>query len=236
MDKIKLVLFDLDGTLLPMDQSEFMRAYFGLLSKAMESRGYEPKAFIEEILRGTAAMMSNDGSYSNETVFWNSFCKTFGEDALKEEPFLESFYKTEFELVKNACGFDPEAARAVKELRALGKRVVLATNPLFPEVATRARIRWAGLSYDDFEFVTTYENSSFTKPNLSYYKQISEKLGVAPSDCLMVGNDVGEDMIAEELGMSVFLIDKCLINKVNKDISQYPRGDFSELLRFVSGK
>ena len=49
----------------------------------------------------------------------------------------------------------------------------------------------------------------------------------------MVGNDVEEDMIARTIGMHVYLLPKCLINRKNKDISQYPHGDFDELLRFA---
>ena len=33
-----------------------------------------------------------------------------------------------------------------------------------------------------------------------------QKLNVSPEECLMVGNDVSEDMIAETIGMKVFLI------------------------------
>lgn len=49
----------------------------------------------------------------------------------------------------------------------------------------------------------------------------------------MVGNDVTEDMVAETLGMKVFLLTDCLINKENKDISVYPHGDFAQLLQFI---
>jgi len=49
----------------------------------------------------------------------------------------------------------------------------------------------------------------------------------------MVGNDVEEDMIAEKLGMKVFLITDCMINKYNKDISAYPHGGFPELMQFL---
>ena len=49
----------------------------------------------------------------------------------------------------------------------------------------------------------------------------------------MVGNDVREDMIARELGMSVFLLTPCLINKDNEDISKYPNGDFDALISFI---
>ena len=49
----------------------------------------------------------------------------------------------------------------------------------------------------------------------------------------MVGNDVSEDMIAETLGMKVFLLTKDLINKENKDISAYPQGSFTDLLNYI---
>ena len=35
---MKAVLFDLDGTLLPMDQDVFNKAYFGALSKTCAAR------------------------------------------------------------------------------------------------------------------------------------------------------------------------------------------------------
>ena len=50
----------------------------------------------------------------------------------------------------------------------------------------------------------------------------------------MVGNDVGEDMIAADLGMKVFLLKDCLINKSNTDISIYPNGSFSDLREYVA--
>lgn len=229
MKNIKAVLFDLDGTLLPMEQAKFMKAYFGRLSKRMAERGYDPTAFIGALWEGTKAMVKNDGSASNECVFWNKFSEILGDKILEEQVTLDEFYETDFELVRESCGFDPTAAPAVRKLREAGYKTVLATNPLFPSVATRARMRWAGLTEEDFEFFTAYENSRFTKPNLDYYREIAARLGVSLDQCLMVGNDVGEDMIAEELGMKVFLTDKCLINNVGKDASDYPRGTFDEL-------
>ena len=35
---IKAVLFDLDGTLLPMDMDVFINSYFGLLARKLASR------------------------------------------------------------------------------------------------------------------------------------------------------------------------------------------------------
>ena len=131
------------------------------------------------------------------------------------------------------CGYNPKAAEAVRLAKEIGFRVVLATNPIFPAVATESRIRWAGLTPADFELYTTYENIGFCKPNPSYYLEITSRLNVAPEECLMVGNDVTEDMAAKSAGMEVFLLTDCLINREGKDIAQYRHGDFDRLLGFL---
>jgi len=45
--------------------------------------------------------------------------------------------------------------------------------------------------------------------------------------------DVEEDMVAETLGMKVFLLTDSLINKQNKNINQYPNGGFHELMKYL---
>ena len=230
---IKFVLFDLDGTLLPMDQDIFAKYYFGTLASRLSPLGYEKEALIKSIWAGTAAMVCNDGQKTNEEAFWDKFTSIWGEGARSHLPEFEAYYEEDFPQVKASCGFDPTAAEAVKAIKAMGLCTALATNPIFPEIATRQRIAWAGLSPDDFELFTTYENSCHCKPNLKYYQDVLEKLGAKPEECLMVGNDVGEDMIAKELGMKVFLIPKHLINKEGLDISVYPQGDFAALINYV---
>ena len=49
----------------------------------------------------------------------------------------------------------------------------------------------------------------------------------------MIGNDVTEDMIAEELGMKVFLITDSLVNKNNDDIEKYPNGNFDDAINYI---
>ena len=230
---IKVVLFDLDGTLLPMDQDVFVKSYFGLLARKLAVHGYESEKLIGAIWSGTGAMVENDGSKNNEAAFWDKFCEIYGEDAKKDMPLFEEFYAADFARVQHSCGYDPKAPETVYMLKSRGLRVALATNPIFPAIATKQRINWAGLDPSVFELYTTYENSRYCKPNLDYYKDIMNTLRVEPCECLMVVNDVDEDMIAEKLGMKVFLITECIINKSQKDISQYPSGDFSDLMTYV---
>lgn len=229
---ITTVLFDLDGTLLPMDQDEFTRGYFGLLTAKMAPRGYDPEGLIDAVWAGTAAMVKNDGSQTNEDVFWQTFARRLGRAALSDKPLFDEFYATEFQGARAFCGYNPLAAETVRAIKAAGCRAVLATNPIFPAVGTRARIGWAGLEPSDFALCTTYENSHWCKPSLSYYQEILDTLGLRPEECLMVGNDVAEDMAARELGMQVFLITDCLINRQGGAVSAYPNGGFRELMEF----
>lgn len=232
---IKAVLFDLDGTLLPMDQDTFIKAYLGGLAKKLAPHGYHPDEMVKAVYAGMKAMTANDGSNTNEVAFWHAFTGILGEKVREDLPIFDDFYRNEFQEVKNICGFLPEAAQTVRKLKEMGYRVVLATTPMFPSVATESRIRWAGMEPEDFEIFTTYEHYHFCKPSLNYYREILEKLGVKPEECLMVGNDVGEDMITEELGMKVFLLPADLINKVGKDVTLYPQGDLNDLMKYIEG-
>lgn len=230
---MKAVLFDLDGTLLPMDQDYFIKTYLGYLAQWMAQRGYDPREFIKTLWDGTGAMMKNDGSSTNDRAFWDVFAAHYGEQVRAEETVLEEFYRTDFLKAKAVCGYSTKAAEVVKRVKEKGLVPVLATNPLFPPVATRQRIRWAGLEPEEFALFTTYENSSYSKPNPLYYTEILDKLDLKPEECLMVGNDTSDDMVAQELGMQVFLLTDCLINTKERDIDQWPHGDFDDLLNYI---
>ena len=234
MPQTTTVLFDLDGTLLPMDQDVFIAEYFSRLVANMVPLGYEEQVLRSAIWQGTAAMIQNDGGCTNEEAFWRTFCAMLGEDVRGEEDYLTEFYRNEFQGVREVCGYAPEAAAIVRDLKARGLCVVLATNPLFPAVATESRIRWAGLEPYVFDMITTCENSRYCKPNLAYYEDILTTLGVSGDACVMVGNDVDEDMITERLGMKTFLLTDCLINKKGEDISKWAHGSFGELREFLT--
>ena len=228
---ITTVLFDLDGTLLPMDQDHFVKMYFGLLAKTMAPD--DPEALIKAVWVGTKAMMTNDGSKTNEDAFWDAYCALLGQGRRSDEPALCSFYENEFEMARSSCGCDPRAAQTIALVKSRGLKAVLATNPIFPRIATQARARWAGLNLDDFELYTTYEDYCHCKPNPLYFQEVLDRLGLKPEECLMVGNDAVEDVAATKLGIRVFLLTDCLINKNGVDIAEYPHGGFDELMAFI---
>lgn len=231
---LKAVLFDLDGTLLPMDQKTFTKDYFGRLIRRLAPLGYTPDSFLASMQAGIDAMVGNDGSRSNEEAYWDAYTAVSGKEILNHMSVFEDFYATEFDQVAASCGHTPQAAETVRALREKGLRVILATNPLFPRVATEKRIRWAGLTPEDFELYTTYEDIGLCKPNPAYYTEVLSRVGLTPADCIMVGNDVAEDMMAaEKAGIKGFLLTDCLINTPRADINNYPHGSFDALNAYI---
>lgn len=230
---IKAVLFDLDGTLLPMDQAEFLQNYFPYLTAKMAPYGFDPEELAGSIWKGTGRMVANDGSRTNEEVFWEYFTERYGSDSLKYKAVFEEYYANEFRRTKDICGYEPLAKPVVDRLKAAGMRLALATNPLFPRLAIDLRVTWAGLEPSDFDLITSYETSHYSKPNPKYYREIADGLGLDPSECLMVGNDVTDDMVASETGMSTFLDTRCLINNKNDDISGFRKGTFEDLSKYL---
>ena len=64
--------------------------------------------------------------------------------------------------------------------------------------------------------------------------EIAEKFGITPKECLMVGNDVDDDMVAQKVGMQVYLVTDNLINKASKDTSEYPSGTLADFEVYIN--
>ena len=73
-------------------------------------------------------------------------------------------------------------------------------------MATYQRTQWAGLDIEDFELITTYEDSHACKPNPLYYKEILEKCNLQPEEVIMIGNDTKEDFAATLVGIPMILV------------------------------
>jgi FMN phosphatase YigB (HAD superfamily) len=228
------VIFDLDGTLLPMpNQEHFLNAYFKALSMKMIPHGLDPKVLTNAVWIGTKSMIDNDGTVTNEDKFWEEFCNVLGQEARQLEPIFSDFYSNEFGDAKSTTLTHPHAKECVRILKEKGYKIALATNPLFPRVATHTRIQWAGLNPEDFDLITTYENSTYCKPNLGYYQEVLANIDSKAQECIMIGNDVKEDMCAALLGIDTFLLKDCLICSEDDDLTNFRQGNFDDLLEMI---
>lgn len=232
----QIILFDLDGTLLPMDQEYFLASYLKLIGHEMSAHGYNPHELVNVILQGTAKMLENDGIKTNEVVFWDYFVSVYGEAARLDEAKFHAFYVEKFPLLQKTCGYNELAPNLISALKAKGYKLVLATNPVFPRVATLERMRWAGLKESDFTLITTYENSHYAKPSTAYFKEILNKLNATPSDVIMVGNDTSDDYGAVKLGIETYFVTHNLINEKGLDLHSFPHGSLRDLASFFKLK
>ncbi len=230
---VNTILFDLDGTLLSMDTDLFIKQYFGYVAEALKD--YMSKEdVVKHFWNSTNEVInSNDGSKTNEEVFFESF---FANVDVKKDhllPILNDFYANGFKNLRSLAESKEEMIEAIEILKDKGYKLVIATNPIFPEVAIIERISWAKLNLEDFSYVTVFEKSHFTKPNINYYHEILNKLDKKAHECLMVGNHLDEDMVSSEIGINTFLITNHLmgdeVNMKNADL----KGDYNEFLDYI---
>ncbi len=229
---IDAILFDLDGTLLPMSEKKFLYDYLENFALFCTRIGFDPDIMTKSLLYGMQKMMQSTGG-TNEQRFWDACFEKAGMSRLSDRSVFTDFYRFEFLNVKKSVSPTPLAAECIKAAKAKQRKVILATNPIFPQIATLKRIEWAGLNAEDFEIITTYEDYSFTKPDPEYYHSVLAKAQLDPKNCVMIGNDVCEDMCTEKLGMKTFLITDCIINRNDDDISRFQSGSIADCLEFI---
>ncbi|ACB84138.1 HAD family hydrolase [Natranaerobius thermophilus] len=216
MGKFTAILFDLDGTLLPVDTKVFIYKYFELMKKSV-SNLYDPEVFVKHVWEGSKKMInSNDSKTTNQQVFFQYFNQAIDLPLEQIESFFDDFYNNKFPELRNCVG-ETEINRyeLISSLKKAGYQVIIATNPIFPKEAIEHRLDWIGLSRSDFDLVTTYENMHFAKPNIRYYQEICSQLQLSSQECIMVGNDTGEDLIAKKLDMQTYLVTDYLIDERN---------------------
>lgn len=230
---IDTVLFDLDGTLALMDQDQFIQTYFARLSALASSRGMDSERLVRAIWSGTKAMLENDGTQTNEERFWTVFPKAYGEDWKPAVPMLDHFYTHEFDSVREITQPNRLSRKLLQRLRRKGYKTVLATSPVFPRAATLLRINWAGLDPSDFDLITTYENCHYGKPAVGYYQEVLNGAGSIAQNCLMIGNDVDEDMCTASMGMETYLVTDYLLNRSNRPLESYRQGTFAEMAAYL---
>jgi FMN phosphatase YigB (HAD superfamily) len=204
------VLFDLDGTLLDIDIDDFLRVYFARLGPAVaELLGVsDAKSALESVLDATQSMAEPHPGLTNQEAFNQRFAELTGHELGNEQSaaFLTRFYEEVFPTLRGGIGAHEGARACVKTALDLGLKVAIATNPIFPAAAIRERIRWADLDGLPVHVVTTYENMHATKPHPAYFLEVAEKLGVAPREALMVGDDRFLDLPAADVGMRTFFV------------------------------
>lgn len=212
---MKAFLFDLDGTLLSMDSHDFMHAYFDEISRALY--GLLPlDGLATNILAATARMQADTSPDSTNLIKFRREFEALYQDVDQQAVWdrIMEFYATTFDNVHDVVGRNEPLYRSVVYLRAKGHRILLTTNPVFPQLATYKRLAWAGFTPDGFDYVSTMENCGYSKPHAAYWHHVADTMGVDPAQAIAVGNDCTEDMSAHLAGIETYLVTDYVIGDV----------------------
>ena len=231
--RYQAILFDLDGTLLPMDLEAFTKLYFVALAKELAPFGFTPETLFKPFWAGTKAMMANTTGKLNSDVFWETFSAMTGVARETVEPVCDAFYAGGFQSGRVTTKENPLAVEAVRLAREKADKVILATNPLFPMAGQKTRLSWLGLTPEDFDLVTCYTSDRHCKPNPAYFIDICARLNLDPAKCLMIGNDDREDMrCATAAGMTAYLVTDCRLPDAEQPWDG-PMGTFADMVQML---
>ena len=226
---VRTLLFDLDGTLLHVDMNLFLKQYFKALTAALTPY-IPPQTFMTKLWESTEAMIHDTNpNKTNLEVFMENF---FNDPIYRKEeifPVFNKFYREEYRHLEGYTRKKPEAFPLLQLAVGLGYELVIATNPLFPATAINQRLAWAGIDSLPYSLITSYEIMHFCKPKLQYYREVLDRIGRRPGECIMIGNDVGDDMVAGQLGMATYLVDDLLVNNRQSPIRVDWQGSLSAL-------
>jgi len=203
---IKAVLLDLDDTLVISQTARMFPAYLEALG------GYGKDLAPPEHVAGLImeSYIASLAEYAPARTLVERFFEKFltglnsSDESLRL--FFDQFYADYYPLlVSQFVTPQPSAPETVNWLRDHGYKVVVATNPGLPEVATLQRLEQGGLSHTGFDLITTLETMHFGKPQPEYYAEILLRLDVEPGEAIMIGDDWEKDIVpALHAGLSAY--------------------------------
>jgi len=208
--RIRALLLDLDDTLLINDMEVFLPRYFQALVAKVQQE-IPTTVFLPALREATHAMAVNDGrNGTNEQVFNAIFYPRVQRSQSELQPLFDAFYAKDFDALRHHTQPDPAARDLIALGFAQGYQMAIATQPVFPRSAILARLRWAGVSADEFPYhaITSFETMSACKPHPHFFLTLAQRLGCQPSQCLMVGDSLTADMPARQVGCKTFWVDR----------------------------
>lgn len=234
MDHYKALFLDLDGTLLDIEVSFFL----GPMVEAMHgcfADLLDPEPFREGLFGGTESIMTQGRSEgeTNLKAFNRAFARITGVEMDEIEDRFGRFYSRIFPTLGRYGRPMEGAAEFVSRAADSGYLLGLATNPIFPRSAVVERLRWSGVDPDFFSFIPGLENMSSCKPDVRFYTDLASRYAIDPAQCLMVGNDVEQDLPASQAGMGTFLVEERLISRGLSDLTPDARGSLRDLARIL---
>ncbi len=230
----KLIMTDLDCTLLPMDQDKYIERYFEEIAKFFVEKGFDGKLVVTATMKASYAMAKNNGSVTNAQAFESAFAQLLEDDADAVIELFDDIYGDRYDSIRDVAQYNDKAQLIANLMKDKASYAVVATQSMFPREAVKKRLNWTGVDINIFDYVTTYDSCHYCKPNPMYYQEIMDRYSVTAEQTLMIGNDITEDILpCKELGVDTFLVTNNIINTIDYDISSLTKGTYDELIEYL---
>ncbi|MEV5832591.1 HAD family hydrolase [Nocardia sp. NPDC052112] len=201
----RTVLWDLDGTLVRLRRRRFKTLM--PLAAALAFRELTPPHRFLCALSGVLKQVrANDTEHTNTELMVGLLAERLGiaPDAVAVQ--LKSLAEQGFPRLRRCFPPEPSALATVTRLQMAGATQVVATNPLWPDSTVTSRLGWGGYDLSAFTFRSSGENMRRSKPRIEFYRELLDRLGTEPGECVMIGNDAANDAPAARIGIPVFLV------------------------------
>lgn len=215
-DKYEAFVFDLYGTLADIRTNESKPGLWRKLSELYSSLGahYSPTELKKNyflMVRQSAEQVQAEGvrnygeSFLGEADLTTVFQTLFHEKSVpcsrEQAKLIANFFRM---LSREKLKVYDGVKETLGRLRETGKRVFLLSNA--QSDFTRPEIELLGLA-DCFDGILISSEEGCRKPSPVFFRRLTERYGLTPEKCLMMGNDVNTDIKgAVAVGMDTLYI------------------------------
>jgi len=233
--QIKNLLVDLDGTLLgnhnvPLTIDFTKRAFKHL-------KPYGSWTSISKTLFQIFREYENEkATLPNHDRVVRLFSQNLNMEEAKADELLRQTVCEVFPNLKRHF-FPIPGAKAFLEWAKPQYKLILATNPVWPEDIIHLRIKWAGLDPSLFESVTHAHRMHACKPKGRYYEEILEQENLEAAHTLLIGDKTSMDLPATKVGIPVFIVGETREARELKPVyarAQAFQGGYGDLKRLLS--
>jgi FMN phosphatase YigB (HAD superfamily) len=207
---IKVVLLDLDATLIRVQTEVFVREYVRGLSERLAEALQLPPERCAQALRSAAQAIGADldPSCSNRAVFERSLAESLAIPPALLRDIFERAHAVVYPLLAPLVAPEPAALPLLERLLAREIAFAVITNPFFSLEAICQRMVWGNLPLDlPYALITSLDEMHFAKPRPHFYEEVLARIGLEPDQAIMVGDDLYNDIApAQAVGMHAYWI------------------------------
>ena len=209
MNKIKAVLFDMDGVIFDTE-----REYLKEWNKIFEKYGYEMKKEIYVSVMGRGRKKVKE-----------IFKENFGDDLPIEEMYIEKDKMLKEAIENNEVPLKQGALELLEFLKKNGYKTALATSAKKDRV--KSQVNHAKIN-NLFDAIVCADDIVNSKPDPEIFLKAAEKVNIKPENCIVIEDSEAGIRAAFNAGMIAFHVKD--LKEADENIMKYCDKNFENLI------